>query len=254
MDYKKYFEIADKISDNAADFLIENFGNIKKQTHKSDTHFGIDDDLTVDNIYRSYLTKVTPEISLFTEEGSKHIENLTWVVDPIEGTSNYRVGNPFFATQICLLKNKKPVLSIVNAPLLKQKFVAIKNEGSYLNSNKYKIPNDVEIKNSILSIGKGTKLDHLVWVGNVMQSLMPRIRSVRMMGSTGLEMSYVSAGLLDAHINFGSQPYDFAPASLILTESGGIAVNREGEDWTMEDNFIITGNKNLVSDILKIIV
>src|SRR3990172_3448656 len=88
-----------------------------------------------------------PEISLYTEEGEKNLDSdLVWVVDPIDGTSNYRVGNPFYGTQICLLYRNDPLISIISAPSLKQTFRAIKGKGSFLNNNKIKVTPLVNLK------------------------------------------------------------------------------------------------------------
>lgn len=254
MDYQKYFDIADKVVNIATDFLSNNFGDTKPLNHKTDTHYGIDDDKTVDKIYTDFLSEVTPEIALYTEEGTKNYGDLTWVVDPIEGTSNYRVGNPFFATQITLLENMKPVVSIVNAPVLKQKFRAIKNNGAFLNDKRINVADTDHLNKSLISIGKGTKPEHLKWVGAFLPTIMNKVRTARIMGSTGLEMAYTSSGIFDAHVNFGSQLYDYAPASLLIKESGGVVLNKSGNEWSVTDDFLIAGNSKLTTEILKIIV
>lgn len=254
MDYQKYFDIAEEASKLAVNFLNKNYGTLKKLNHKTDTHFGIDEDVEVDKIYTDFLTKHSPEVSLYTEEGVRRISDLTWIVDPIEGTSNYRVGNPFFATQICLLENGRPVLTIVDAPILGQKFTAIKGQGSFLNGKRIEVSKTDKLDMALVSVGKGTKSVHLEWLAHLFKKMMPHIRSVRMLSSTGLELSYTAAGLFDLHINNGSQIYDFAPAILLIEEAGGIVVNKEGKKWSLDDDFIIAGNKYITTEIMKKIV
>lgn len=254
MDYSNYLKIAKDASIEVGDYLLKNFGSNKIATHKSGTHYGIAEDLIANNIYTTSFKKLTPEISLYTEENERNLTDLTWIVDSIEGTSNYRVGNPFFATQVCLLENKKPIVSVIFAPYLKQMFTSISGQGVYLNDQKISpiITNDID--KSLISFNKGTSHDDLVWVGETVKKIIHKIRTIRMYGVTGLDLAYVASGMIDVNINKGSQIYDYAPGVLLVRESGGVVLNENGKDWEIEDKFVVASlNSKLALEVLKII-
>ena len=178
---------------------------------------------------------------------------MTWVVDPIEGTSNYRVGNPFFATQVCLLENSQPVVSVVYAPYLKQMFTATIGKGTYLNDKKVDMETSKNIKESLISFNKGTSIKDLEWLAQTVKKILPKVRTIRMYGATGLDLAYVASGMIDININKGSQLYDYAPGVLLVRESGGVVLNEQGKNWEIKDNFIVASNSKLAIEVLKII-
>lgn len=250
----KYLSLANEVVDIAANYLVKNFGAIKRMSHKEESHYGIKEDVISNEIYVKYLEKNTPSFSIYTEEGIKSLENeYVWVVDPIEGTSNYRVGNPFFATQICLLARKEPLLSVVYAPLLNQRFTATKGGGTFLNKNKVVVGKLENIKKAVIVVGKGTNPQDTDWYINTVAKVLKRVRTVRNFGACGLEMAYLASGKLDIYLNHGGQIYDYAPGSLMVSESGGRVINGDGKVWSIADKLLIASNKTLASEILKII-
>lgn len=249
-----YLKKASEISLEVGNFLLSRINLSKDSFHKSGTHYFIEDDISADNLYRNFLEKYTPEASFMSEEVSIMPDTeMVWVVDSIEGTSNYRASNPFFATQICLLQKNIPVVSVIYAPKLNEFFTAIKGKGAFLNGKKIEVSSNQEIGKSIVSIGKGTRRSDLRWWSKAAAKTMRFARSIRLFGSTGLELSYVACGRLDAHINYGSKNYDLAPGSLIVAEAGGTTINFQGNKWTIFDNELISSNKFLSGQIVKMV-
>lgn len=253
-DYNQYFDYANKICIKVGLFLKKDFGKTFELTHKSDSHYGIENDIKANKMYEEFLRSVTPEFSLFTEEGERNLDSdFVWVVDPIEGTSNYRTGNPFWATTICLIKQNEPQLSIVYAPVLNQTFYAIKGHGAYLNSNKINVTKLEKLQYALIDIGRGTKDEDKEWYVQTLSQLKNKIRTNRTFGACGLDTSYCAAGITDVYINSGSEVYDYLAGSLIVTEAGGVVVNFKGQKWTLKDKDFLSSNKKLTNDILKVI-
>ncbi len=254
IDLDKYFKVAETINDKVSDFLLDSFGGQKNMIHKSDSHYSISEDLKSNEMYESYLKENTPEVALYTEEGERNLNNdLVWVVDPIEGTSNYRGGNPFFASQIALLYKDEPVIAIVNAPVLKQKFSAIKGRGSFLNGKPIKPTTLTDISKTLLEMSRGTKDSDKDWYVETMRKVIKKVRTVRSFGSTGLCLSYLAAGIVDIYVSSGSQPYDYLPGSLIVRESGAVTLNEDGDGWDYKDSLMLASNQKLATEMLKII-
>ena len=251
----KYQDIAVKTSNEAAEYLLKRFGSHKKVHHKSDRHWGIEEDIELNKFYEDKLRQLTPEASIYSEEGERNLDSeLVWVIDPIDGTSNYRVAIPFYTTQICLLVDREPVVSVIRAPTLKQNFTAVKGRGSFLNARKIKVSNIKKINEAMISIGKGTKYDDLLWYGGIMRNIMGNVRTFRHFGSCGLELSYTAVGMIDIYINKGSHHiYDFAPGSLILREAGAILTDFNGNNWNINEDTIVASNKYLSKDILNVL-
>lgn len=249
-----YFKTANSVVDDVSEYLIKNFGGIKNITHKSDSHYGIEEDKIANQMYEDFFKEKTPELSLYTEEGERDLKNnLVWVVDPIEGTSNYRAGNPFFATQVCLLENDKPVLAIVNAPILRQKFTAIKGSGAYLNNKKIKPTKLNVLSRALIDQNRGMKNTDKDLSVKILSKIIKKVRTNRIFGSCGLEMCYAAAGITDIFLGSGSQIYDYLPGAFIAKEAGAKVANFKGSEWSILDNNILISNNVLVNDILKLL-
>lgn len=246
--FDKYYKIAIEATNQASDFLRDNFGKVKEMSHKSGTHYGIADDVESNKIIEEYLRKHSPEVAIYSEEGERNLESeLVWVIDPIDGTSNYRVGIPMFVTQLCLLKNGEPVVSVIQAPMFNLVFSAQKNEGAYLNKEKITISEVSEMNKAMSGFNKGSSNAD---VGKYISKLGSKVRTIRIYGAMGLDLAYVASGKLDVLINSGSNLYDFAPGVLLVREAGGVAVNFDGSEWTFKDETLIATNQKLVEQIL----
>lgn len=253
----KYFSIANKVVGEVSQYLLTEFGTIKAFKVKGPSDITIKQDAKANLIYEKYLRKKTPEALLFTEEGTKKFnDGLVWVIDPIEGTSNYRVGIPFFATTICLTFEGSPVISIVSAPALKQKFTAIRDKGAFLNSRKIKPSEIKELSQAMISVGRGRKKADKVWQAKTLTRLLPKVRTIRTLGSAGLDMAYSAAGMLDIYLARGLEAgriYDIFPGYLLLKESGATTVNQKGQPYKLGDELILASNDNLVKQVLRVL-
>lgn len=251
---KELLGLAINITSKVGEYLKNNFGSLKSMIRKTDYHYAIKEDFQSNDMYENYFSKNTPDFGLYTEEGEKILnKEYTWIVDPIEGTSNYRVGNPFWATQIALLKENVPILSVINAPLLNMFFRSKRNSGSYLNNEKISVSNLRNMNMVLLSIGKGTGRKNLNYYKNIFNSLIENVRTFRNFGATGLELCFTAAGKIDIYLNKGSQIYDFAPGSLIVEEAGGIVTDFSGKKWMIGKNEIIASNKTLNKKVVGLL-
>lgn len=251
----QYNDQIKEITNKAGVYLLSHFGGLLEQHHKSDTHYDTIYDQIVSDIYKEYLVQNYPSYGFYSEEEVTDISKLTyaWVVDPIEGTTNYSHGIPFFATQIALIHNGEIIAAGVYLPFQDEFYYAEQSQGSFCNDVKLVIGNTASFVKSVISIGKGTGIPNLEWWGNIIQKLAPKSRTLRFIGSTGIDLCYVAAGKLDLHINNGSHIYDYAPGSLIAREAGAQVQNFQGKQWNISDSDIIVGNSKLVEQSLTII-
>lgn len=253
--HKDYFEIAEKINNKVASFLLDNFGSTKEMTQKEGSHYGIKEDLTANQMYEDFLRKETPEVALYTEEGERNLSaDLVWVIDPIEGTSNYRSGNPFFATQIALVEKNEAVVSIVNSPALDKKFTAVKNQGAFLNGQKISPTSERILEKSLVEMGRGTTNEDKDWYVETLGKIIKKVKTCRSFGSAGLSLAFTACGIFDIYINNGSHIYDLASGALIAKEAGAKVVNFGGRPWSITDgDNILVSNSELSDQILNLI-
>ncbi len=236
----------------AGKYLVDNFSGTKNQTLKEGTHYTIKDDCVVDQLYLKVLGKTN--IPICSEESMlKALPEVYWLVDPIEGTTNYAHGTPFYATQACLIDNNQVVIAAVYAPTLNQFFFAEKGKGATLNNLQIKIGQVEKLTQAIISPNKGTGVNNLKIWGHIVTKLSTQVRTVRLFGAVGLELAYVAAGMLDIHLNSGCHAYDDAPGSLLVKEAGGFVSDFNLQEWGIEKHDIIAGNRKLVTEVSKYI-
>jgi myo-inositol-1(or 4)-monophosphatase len=253
-DLDSYLKIATEISKKVGHFIIGEFGSVKEMSHKGGTHYTIKEDKIANDMYEEFLRKETPDIGLYTEEGERNLDKeLVWIIDPIDGTSNYRVGNPFFVTQIALLHKGEPVVAVVYAPILNMEFSAIKGMGVFCNGKKIQVSLLSQMEKSLVAFSKGTDKVSADWLSKTISLLSDEVRTIRVFGSLGLDLSFTASGKIDIYVNSGSDLYDYAPGVLLIREAGGEVLNHDGDQWTYQDKTVVAGNKALVEEVVKIL-
>ena len=249
-----YFELAKKIVKDVSSFLLKRHGTIKVMKHKEKRHYCIAEDRESNSMYEDYFSKQTPEIGLYTEEGKRELhKEYTWVIDPIDGTTNYRVGNPLFVTQLSLLRKREPVFSIISAPLLKLEYTARAKRGSFLNGRLIHGSSLNVLDQAVVGFNKGTDPQDSDWLISVLTHTLPHVRTLRLFGSAGLQLAYVAGGMLDLFISNGADLYDYLPGVLLVRETGCEAVSFKGSTWQIEDSTLVAGKKTLVDQILPLV-
>lgn len=249
-----YLKVAFEINNKASLYLLSKFGTRKDSTHKTDSHWGIAEDIECNKLYEKYLKETTPEIALYTEEGEQNLDSeYVWVVDPIEGTSNYKAVNPFWATQIALLCNGEPVIGVVNAPVLGQQFSAVQGRGAFMNGKEISVSPVTKLNLALVDMVRGTKDTDKDWSVRTLGKIIKKVRTNRIFGACGLSISYSAAGITDLFLSKGANLYDVAPGTVIAREAGAVVTNFNGDRWKISDSDYICGNSTLVSELLKII-
>ncbi|MCU0652816.1 MAG: inositol monophosphatase [Candidatus Pacebacteria bacterium] len=242
---EEYAAIAREAARRAGSFLIENYGSVKEWTCKEEGHYMSEIDKQCNDLYEDFLRRETPEAALYTEEGEQVLESeLVWAVDPIDGSTNYRIGLPLFVTQICLLHKGEPVVAVVNSPILKMEYTAQKGGGSFLNGKRIAVNGLAELKKILLMVDKGhaTAAD----AGDVLKLFGRQVHTARMWGSVGFELAALAAGKINALVGLKMSAFDYAPGALLIREAGGGVMNFSGSDWAAKDIDLVASNHDLL--------
>jgi myo-inositol-1(or 4)-monophosphatase len=171
--------------------------------------------------------------SQYVPRPSSHVSR-TWIIDPIDGTTNFAHGVPFYGISIALWERNQPVAAVVHAPALGETFTASAGGGAFLNGRPIRVSGITDPEMALIGTGFPYRdLDLLDDYMRIFRRLMRETQGVRRPGSASLDLCYVAAGRYDGFYEYGLAPWDVAAGGLIVKEAGGLVT-----DWTSGDNWL----------------
>jgi myo-inositol-1(or 4)-monophosphatase len=197
-----------------------------------------------------------PTYGFIGEEGSgtSSPQGTNWIVDPVDGTTNYAKGYPFFAVSIALEVDREIVLAVVYNPVLDECFSAEKGRGANLNGKPLKVSDVGELDHALVASGFPydswtNPVDNLAGWGR----LVKRALSVRCDGAASLELCHIAAGRLDAYWEIDLEIWDMAAGALIVREAGGAVTSVSGQELNLQQRDVLATNGRLHPDILLVL-
>lgn len=186
---------------------------------------------------------------LSEESGQADIESdYLWIVDPLDGTTNFAQGLPIFAISIALKYKEEAVLGVVYAPVLDQLFEAVKDNGAYLNGEKITVGKKKDLTNCVL--GTGFPYDRAISKdnnANYFANFVPKVRGLRRMGAAAYDLANIAAGSLDGFWEINLSPWDIAAGEILIKEAGGKIVFLKEKRGVS----LVTGNEDICEKILE---
>ncbi|XP_012139067.1 inositol monophosphatase 1 isoform X2 [Megachile rotundata] len=220
-------------------------------------------DKKVEEILLNNLSKQFPKHKFIGEEtvsATQHLPELTddptWIIDPIDGTTNFVHSFPFTCISIALVAKKELEIGIVYNPILEQLFTARKGRGAYLNGKPIKSSNVEKLEHSLLCIEASyATIDNIrdIILGRT-EAFVSVAHGIRTMGSAALTLSYIAMGAADAYHTDNLMPWDVAAGVLIIREAGGVVIDTSGGEFNiMSPKVLAAGNNKLASELVKLI-
>lgn len=230
----------------AAGRLIKgSVGKVRRISYKGRINIVTDVDRKAERIIVRRLAAAFPSHSILSEESPlrRRPSAYRWVVDPLDGTTNFAHAFPFFAVSIALEKEGAAVLGVVYDPMRQELFVAERGRGAFLNRKRISVSRIARLSESFLATGfaygiKEAKNDN---IANFKKFLM-RSLAIRRAGSAALDLSYVACGRFDGFWEMGLKPWDAAAGGLLVTEAGGRVSHFDGSDHSYYDPDILATN------------
>ena len=202
------------------------------------------------------MAKARPRFGFLLEEGGK-IEGADtsnrWIIDPLDGTTNFLHGIPHFSISIALERDGEPVAGVIYEPITDQMFWAEKGQGAYLNGRRIRVSARRRLEESLFATGIpfAGKQDHDRFLSQL-KAVMAVSAGVRRFGSAALDLAYVAAGRYEGFWEFGLHPWDIAAGIVLVREAGGF-VTDIGGGGMMESGEILAANDSLHGPLLKIL-
>ena len=213
-------------------------------------------DYAAEQIIISTIHKAYPGHAILAEEsGSQGANDYQWIIDPLDGTTNFLHGFPQFAVSIALQYKNKLEVAVVYDPLKDELFTAVNGQGANLNDRKIRVSQHRHLDGALLGTGfpfrEQGRLDEYI---ETFKALFTMTAGIRRAGAAALDLSYVACGRLDGFWEFGLKPWDLAAGVLIIQESGGIVGNLDGGEFRLTNGDIVTANPRLYKEIINLLI
>jgi len=226
---------------------------------KGDRDFATSVDLQIEAAIRTSLAKATLAIPFLGEErgGDGQLSNTQWVLDPIDGTINFARDSPLCTISLSLLTGGQPVLGIVDAPLLRERFIARRGGGAFLNGERISVSSVGVLHEAIVGVadfkvGVSSEEENRVHLAVLAQLARTSLR-VRMLGSAALDLAWLAAGRLNATLMLSNLPWDVTAGLLLVREAGGVVFDHDGSDHGPESRFTLASEPSLAEPIRQIL-
>jgi len=233
----KKLTIAIKAARKAGKIAKENFTQTHNLTYKTDVDIVSQTDLAADKILKDTIQGAFPDHAFFSEESGldKHESDYLWIVDPIDGTTNFTHGIPRFSVSIALLYKNKLYAAVVYDPLHDDLYTAQAGKGAWLNDKPIEAGDEkIEPSRSIITMSRGTQPGEKERHARIYQTMIGNSRTIRILNSTALDVCAVAAGRLHAHINNSCNLYDCVAGTLIAQEAGAIVTTFTGDKLPLD--------------------
>ena len=238
VDEPSLLEVASEAARGAGKLLIEHrsleLSGVATKT--SDTDMVSDADRAAEEFIVDQLTAAFPADAILGEEGASRegMSGRRWVIDPLDGTTNYMYGLDAFCVSIGLEDTRGPLAGCVYDPIHDELFTALRHEGAWLGDLKLAVGPTSALSQALIGTGFSYRADQREWQAKVMAELLPRVRDIRRTGSAALDLCWVAAGRLDGHVERGLAHWDHA-AALLIAEEAGASVRRppEVDPWAL---------------------
>jgi len=254
----EFLETAVTAARRASDIILKNLGHLSASDVQTKQAF--DFVTKVDKLSESVIIGTIrekfPSHSFLAEETLKQADARTyrWIIDPLDGTTNYIHGYPVFSVSIALEYGGEMLMGVVFDPLRDELFHAIKGGGAFLNNREIRVSGTTTLANSLIATGFPFKAkDMLELYLSAFRKIFFEVSDIRRAGSAAVDLAYVAAGRCEGFFEMNLGPWDMAAGSILITEAGGTVTDfGSGNDFLSTGN-IVAGNKHIQPGILEII-
>ena len=227
-------------------------------TAKSHNDFVTEVDKAAEDAIIATILEAYPGHGILAEEsgrehGARH-SDYVWIIDPLDGTTNFIHGFPVYAVSIALMVHGKIEQAVVYDPTRNDLFCATRGRGAYLNDRRIRVAKRIQLRDCLLSTGFPFRPgDQFQTYMQMLQDVMPKVAGVRRPGAAALDLAYVAAGFSDGFFETGLSAWDVAAGSLLVTEAGGLIGNFTGEADFLEQRECVAANPRIYGQMVSLL-
>jgi len=241
----------------AADLIAGNFNKAHRITHKGTVDLVTETDIASEKLIRKLLADDFPEIRFHGEEdgGADWRCGEVWVVDPLDGTTNFANNLPHFCVSIAYCKDGEPMAAAIVNPISKDIYSVWKNGGAWLNGAPLKV-NNISVINEALSVTgfPYNRREHLDEILDRLRIMLMKTQCVRRLGSAALDLCYIARGIYSIYWETNLKPWDVAAGVLIVNEAGGRVSRFDGSPMLLDSLELLATNKILHEESVNLLL
>lgn len=249
--------IAVRAARNAGNIIIRNLDRLDQlSVHTKDRNdFVSEIDQQAEQEIIGTIHKAYPSHGILAEEsGSQAGDDYQWIIDPLDGTTNYLHGFPQFAVSIALRHKGRQEQAVIYDPVQQELFTATRGSGAHLNDRRIRVSGRKNLEGALLGTGFPFKSQqHLDAYLDMFRALFPKTAGIRRAGSAALDLAYIASGRLDGFWEIGLKEWDMAAGILLIQEAGGLSGDFVGGHGYMKSGNLVSANPKLFPIILKTI-
>lgn len=239
------------------DILIRNLNKLEKLNveKKGRNDFVSDADLAAEKAVIETILKHHPEHAILAEESGQRGESDTvWIIDPLDGTTNFLHGFPVFCVSVAVAHKGRLEHGVVYDPLRQEMFTASRGQGAQLEGHKIRVSGRVDLQRALIGTGFPYRDSNEAFEPyiNMLVKAMEHTTGVRRTGAAALDLCYVAAGRLDAFWETGLKPWDLAAGTLIIRESGGLISGLDGSEDFMDSGHVLCGSSKIYAGLARL--
>jgi myo-inositol-1(or 4)-monophosphatase len=256
-DHRKLLEASCRAALAAGAHIVSLYNQPHEITMKGIINLVTEADFAAEEIILSSLQEDIPGIPCMTEESAATHNKLPgdcfWIIDPLDGTTNFAHGFPFYAVSIAFFAHGKSIVGTVYAPLFDELFCAVKNCGAWLNGSAIRVTKTSRLIQSLIGTGFPYELGtNTTQVMQQFQAVLTNVRDIRRAGAAALDLAYLACGRLDGFYEMNLQPWDTAAGWLLVEEAGGKVTDFKGSTYSPFLAEILASNNALHPQLLRL--
>lgn len=248
--------IAIEAAKRAGQLLRQNLGKANRIEFKGEVDLVTEMDRQAEGLIIETLNEVYPGHGILTEERDemRSTSNYRWIIDPLDGTTNYTHGFPIFSVSIALEKDGDVVLGVVYDPMLDELFTAEKGKGAFLNEKRIRVSGVSQLNMSLLATGfpydVRTSPDNNL---NHFANFAVRTQAIRRVGSAALDLCWVACGRFDGFWELKLKPWDVAAGGLVVKEAGGMVTDFKGKPFSIYSDETLATNGLIHKEMMDVL-
>lgn len=248
-------DFAVDLAHDAGALLMKKFAQSLEIHYKGDINLVTEADKMSENLIIDAIRQNFPDHGILSEESPAILDGSSyrWIIDPLDGTTNYAHGYPVFCVSIALEKEGEIILGVIYDPTRQDTFVAERGKGAYLNGKRLAVSATPDLNRSLLATGfpydiRQSKENNL----NYFNVMAKEVQAIRRAGAAALDIAYVAAGRFDGFWELKLQPWDMAAGCLIVEEAGGEITDIMGSRWNMLSPNILVSNGRIHEPMIAV--